>query len=102
MTSLYSKASDIAEALVFNDVQMVVRLGGFHLQMFYMECIGTIMEGSGIKKILSLIYAEGSVDQILNGHSYARAVRAHYILQKELSFLIFDELKKEKNVEFQE
>lgn len=58
------------------------------------------MEGSGIKELLMLIYAEGSVDQILNGHSYARAVRAYCILQQTLLFLIFDELKHEKNIGF--
>ncbi|XP_052758830.1 uncharacterized protein LOC128202453 [Galleria mellonella] len=99
---LYIKACDIAETLVFDDVLIVVRLGGFHLLMSFMGCIGTIMEGSGIKEIFSLIFAEGSVDQILNGHSYARAVRAHFILPQALSLLIFDELKRENNVEFQE
>lgn len=51
------------ESTVF-EVQMVVRLGGFYLLMSYRGSIGKIMEGSGIRDILSLIYAEGSVDTI--------------------------------------
>lgn len=97
---LYIKARDIVEATLFDQVLVVVRLGGFHLLMSFMGCIGQIMAGSGIKEILSLIYAEGSVDKILNGHSYARSVRAHIILQQVLSIIIMDELKKE-NEEFQ-
>lgn len=96
---LYIKACDIVEAKVFDQTLMIVRLGGFHLLMSFMGCIGEIMGGSGIKDIFALIYAEGSVDKILNGHSYARAVRAHILLQQALSLLIFDELKNE-SVEF--
>lgn len=97
---LYIKARDIVEATFFDQIVVIVRLGGFHLLMSFMGCIGQIMAGSGIKEILSLIYAEGSVDKMLNGHSYARAVRAHIILQQVLSIIIMDELKKE-NADFQ-
>lgn len=99
---LYIKSRDIVEASIFDEVHMVVRLGGFHLLMSYMGCIGQIMAGSGINDILSITYAEGSVEKILSGHSYARAVRAHIILQQALSQLlrVFDEIKKE-NIEFQ-
>lgn len=96
---LYIKARDIVGATIFNQILIVVRLGGFHLLMSFMGCIGQIMGGSGLKSILSLIFAEGSVDKILNGHSYARAVRAHILLQQALSLLIFDELK-DDSVEF--
>lgn len=71
---------------------MVVCLAGFHLLMSYMDCIGQIIGGSGIKDFLSFIYGEKSVDKILYGHSYARAVRAHINLQQALSLLIMDEL----------
>lgn len=97
---LYIKARDIIAAMNFLDIMMVVRLGGFHLVMSFMGCIGYIMAASGIKEIFSLIYAEGSVDKMLDGHSYARAVRAHFILQQALSILIIEELKNE-NAEFQ-
>ncbi|XP_046409257.1 uncharacterized protein LOC124174204 [Ischnura elegans] len=90
---LYIKARDIVETKIFDQTLMVVRLGGFHLLMSFLGCIGEIMGGSGLKDVLSLIFAEGSVDKILNGHSYARGVRAHIILQQALSLLIFEELK---------
>lgn len=96
---LYIKARDIVEIKIFDQILIIVRLGGFHLLMSFLGCIGEIMGGSGLKDVLCLIYAEGSVDKILNGHAYARAVRAHIILQQALSLLIFEELKND-SVEF--
>lgn len=51
------------------------------------------MGGSGIKEVLSTIYAEKTVDMIFTGHAYARAVRAHSLLQLALIKLIFKELE---------
>lgn len=53
------------------------------------------MGGSGIKEVLSTIYAEKTVDMIFTGHAYARAVRAHSLLQLALIKLIFKELKQQ-------
>lgn len=53
--------------------------------------------GSVIKYVLCIIFAEGSIDKILSGHSYARA---HIILQQALSMLIFDD--KKENEEFRQ
>lgn len=64
------------------------RLGGFHLLVSYMGCIGAIMAGSGLKELQSTIYAENSVDKILNGHAYSRAVRAHMLTNLALAHLI--------------
>lgn len=50
------------------------------------------MAGSGIKEALSTIYAENTIDHIASGHAYARAVRAHTLLQQALSQLIFENL----------
>lgn len=61
--------------------------------MFLSGCIGEIRDGYDFRFVLSLIFAEGSVDELLNGHSYARAVRALISLKQALSLLFFDELK---------
>lgn len=96
---LYIKARDIVETKIFDQILMIMRLGDFHLLMSFLGCIGEIMGGFGLKDVLCLIFAEGSVDKILNGHSYARAVQTHIILQQALSLLIFEELKND-SVEF--
>ncbi|KYN19070.1 hypothetical protein ALC57_08602 [Trachymyrmex cornetzi] len=95
---LYMKARDIlAATLISDETFIVIRLGGFHMLMSFMGCIGYIMEGSDINQVLSLIYTEKTVDHILYGHAYARAVRAHVLLQLALSRIIFKHLESEKD-----
>lgn len=52
---LYIKARDIVGANIFDQTLIVVRLGGFHLFMSFLGCIGEIMGGSGLKEVLSLM-----------------------------------------------
>ena len=67
---------------------VIVRLGGFHLLMSYMGAVGYIMGGSGLKELWSLIYAVELVEKMLNGHAYARALRAHFLTQLALIIII--------------
>lgn len=46
------------------------------------------MAGSGLKKVFSTIYVPNSVDKILNGHAYARAVLGHTLLNLALSTIV--------------
>ncbi|GBN04668.1 hypothetical protein AVEN_31092-1 [Araneus ventricosus] len=92
---LYIKAREIvAAAPERSDLsKIVIRLGGFHLlSSFFFGAIGYIMQGSGIKEVLSLIYAPNSLDKMLTGHAYARAVRAHTLLHVTLATIISKEL----------
>lgn len=51
------------------------------------------MQGSGIiKSKLSLIYEHNSLEKVLIGHAYARAVRAHPLLHLILATTISNEL----------
>ncbi|KYN15739.1 hypothetical protein ALC57_12036 [Trachymyrmex cornetzi] len=94
---LYIKSRDIVAATNLSDTtQVVVRLGGFHTILSFLGCIGYIMAGSGIKEALNTIYAEKTVDTILSGHAYARAVRAHTLLEVALYTLIFKQLEEEE------
>lgn len=87
---LYIKAREIVAAALPNSElsRVVVRLGGFHLLMSYLGAVGFIMQGSGIKEILSVIYAPNSIDKMLNGHAYSRAVRGHTLLHLALAMII--------------
>ena len=49
------------------------------------------MTGSGLK-IMSQIYAEGSVDQMLSGKSVARAVRAHLSVDSAMNTIAISEM----------
>lgn len=50
------------------------------------------MGGSGLKELLTTIYAGQSVDKIMNGHAYSRAVRAHILTNLTLASIVFDEV----------
>lgn len=92
---LYWKAREIVAAAP-PDSQLgkcVVRLGGFHLLMSFLGCIGYLMSGSGLKELLSTVYASLSVDKMLQGHAFARAVRGHSIVTTALSHVILDHIQ---------
>ncbi|KYM98416.1 hypothetical protein ALC62_10869 [Cyphomyrmex costatus] len=90
---LYHKTRDIVGASDFEGMNVIVRLGGFHMLMPFLGCIEKIMAGSGLKELLCEVYAEGTVKHILTGHAYARAVRAHTLIQLALAQFVFDKIK---------
>jgi len=45
------------------------------MALSFLIAIGKIMEGSGLKEALSEMYASNSVEVMLHGHAYSRAVR---------------------------
>ena len=68
--------------------KVVLRLGGFHTEMSFLGCIGSLMAGSGLKEILEMIYAPNAVEHILTGKAIARAVRAHLLVDAAVNTLI--------------
>lgn len=50
-----------------------------------MGSIGYTMNGSGIKEIWYLMYARNSVESMMTGHYYSRALRAHFNTQAALA-----------------
>ena len=58
--------------------------------MSFMGAVGTIMAGSGLKEVWSIIYAAESTNQMMTGHSYSRALRAHYITQLALTKILLE------------
>lgn len=90
----YIKAREIVAASS-NDSRfsnIVIRLGGFHLLLSFLGCIGYIIAGSGLKELLSSIYAINSAEKMMQGHAYARAVRAHLLVQTALAKIILGNL----------
>lgn len=91
---IYWKARVIVSAASSDSIltHCVIRLGGFHLLMSFLGCIGYIMNGSGLKELLSTVYAPLSVDKMLQGHAFARAVRGHLLVQTALSQIIMNQI----------
>ena len=65
--------------------QIVLILGGFHTEISFLGTIGNLMAGSGLREVMSQVFAEGSVDHMLSGKAIARAVRAHLLVDSALN-----------------
>lgn len=58
--------------------------------MSFLGSIGYIMSGSGLEDLFKLIFAPNSVEKIMFGHAYSRAVRAHFLTHLSLAKIILD------------
>ena len=85
---LYVKAYDIVASMNMN---IFVRLGGFHQLMSFLGSIGSVMEGSGLRTALETIYAPLAVNHMISGKAYSRALRAHILVSSALTTLLFEE-----------
>lgn len=63
---------------------IVYLLGGFHTIMSFVGSIGHIMDGSGLRDVLELMYASNTVPHLLSGKAITRAIRAHVIIESAL------------------
>ena len=81
------------------NLDVTIMLGNFHTQMSFLSAIGYVMQNSGIKQILSLVYAENSVDKMLAGKSYERAMRAHDLLSSCLKIIVMEQVKRPTIIE---
>ena len=91
---LWLKALKIQKSSAQDSIirSIVLRLGGFHIQMCYLGSIGYIMSGSGLTELLELIYASNTVPHMLSGKAIARAVRGHFLVCSALYILLISKV----------
>jgi hypothetical protein len=77
-----------AEAPDSNLKKVILRLGGFYTCVSFLGCIGKLMSGSGLRQVLEVAYAPNSVDPMLSGKAYARAIRDHFLVDTALNALV--------------
>ena len=76
---LYVKARDIVQSGQEPDLNnVVVRLGGFHLLMSFMEAIGTIMNGNGLKPV-SYTHLDVYKRQVQDCCMHARKINENFV-----------------------
>ena len=87
---LWMKAQHIidAEPSTSRSKNIVLRLGGFHMEMSFLGSTGHIMTETGLKDLFSVVYAENTVPHMLSGKAIARAIRAHTLVELALHALI--------------
>ena len=75
---IWLKSVDI---ILSQKLQIIPRLGGFHLLKSFLATFGAIFADSGLHKMVQLIYpGEVVTDSILNGNSSGKAIRAHFLI----------------------
>ena len=86
---LYIKAVEIAHAA---DLNVVCRLGGFHLLMNFMGAIGAIMNGSGLSAAWETCYGPVTITHMTTGKAYAKALRGHFLVESSLMILLMENM----------
>ena len=80
---------------------VIVRLGGFHTLKSFLGCIGYIMADSGIEDLIGIHYS-GDVTHIMDGSSYYKSLRAHFLIDSALCcYLMEDELAEDELMEIE-
>lgn len=74
---------------------LVIMLGGFHVQMTFTKVIGKHMEDSGLKEVWieSDVFGENTADNILKGKMWNRCFRAHKLTFEALWILLWPQIK---------
>lgn len=66
-------------------LNIVCRLGPFHMLMSYLGSLGGVMSGSGLSEVLHTCYGSNTVVQMLSGKAVSRAVRGHFLVEAALT-----------------
>ena len=93
---LWQKAINIA---ISDKMNIVIRLGPFHILMSFLASIGTFMAGSGLADALGCCYAANSVTHMLSGKAVSRALRGHFLVDSALSSLLLKTTLTDQDIE---
>lgn len=76
------------EIVMTKEMNVVCRLGAFHVIMSFLGSIGKIMEGSGLVEALQCCYGPNAVTHMISGKAVDRAIRGHFLTESAL-FVLF-------------
>jgi len=81
---------------------VIVHMGAFHTMCSYMGSLGKMMTGSGFEEILieAGVCASGSINQVINGSHYNRAMRVHQHMADAIERLLQDRFVTDAPVDF--
>lgn len=87
---LFWKALTIIQSQPSNNElkRIVLRLGGFHMQMSFLGSIGHFMAGSGLEELPEVVYAGKTVCHMMSGKAVSRAVRGHMLVDAALNTML--------------
>ena len=67
---------------------VVLRLGGIHIEMSFLGSIGNLMAGSGLQEVLQVVYASNTVNHMLSGKAVSRTLRGHLLVEAALHTIL--------------
>ena len=72
-----------------SDVKSIVlRLGGFHIEISFLGYIGHLVAGSGLQQLLELVHANNAVIHVLSGKEVSRAIMGHVHVDAALNAIL--------------
>ena len=74
---------------------LIIMMGGFHLLMMLLGVIGSRFSDAGIRELAvqSDVMAKGSMEKVISGKHYNRAVRLHKIMYEALMRVLIQEFE---------
>lgn len=91
--ALYAKCAEMKWQHLKEFESIVIMMGGFHLLQVLFNVIGIRFGDAGIRDlaILSKVVAQGSIESVVSGKNYNRAVRFYKVLYDALMRLLMDQ-----------
>ena len=86
---LWLKAVEITKSKSLN---VVCKMGGFHVLMSYLGSVGYVMESSGLSNALETVYGTNAVKHMISGKAYSRAVRGRMLAQNAVMIQLLREI----------
>lgn len=95
--AIYAKALEIQLKEPYKFSSLFLMMGTFHVLLMFLGVIGARFKDAGMKDVYiqSGIVAEGSIDSVLRGKQYNRAIRAHKIFFEALWCLMLEKFESE-------
>ena len=89
--AIYAKAQEIRWKTDSFKERLVIRLGEFHTSMSFLSVLGRRFRDAGLFDVLveARVVAQGSVNAVLEGKQYNRAIRAHKLVFEAMQRLRF-------------
>lgn len=102
--AIYAKVSEIAWKHRDKYANVIIRMGAFHIICNALAVLGKRFMDAGLRDICieSGIVAEGSINGVLEGKMYNRAVRVHKLVYESLMRLIWEQFVSQLNENEQE
>lgn len=93
--ALFAKATEVAWRYPERFGSVILMMGNFHTICNFMSTIGKMFGDAGLRDLAveSGVIAEGSINKVLEGKQYNRAVRLHKLIYEALMRLAWTDFK---------